>query len=109
MFLQAIHSYAPDEKTALYNAYELWRYPALGKDLQSEIKTPALFDEASKKIKPEDLIGLIRISADLNRHIEWLKQDIELGFEQINIFNTGRNQGEFIKIFGQYVLPEIRA
>ncbi|MDF2690290.1 MAG: putative 5,10-methylenetetrahydromethanopterin reductase [Gammaproteobacteria bacterium] len=108
MYLQAIHSYAESQEIALKNAWELWRYPALGNDLQSELKTPRLFDEASHFVEPQNLTDFIRISADLEQHTAWLQQDISLGFNQINIFNTGRNQIEFIEKFGSKVLPFLK-
>ncbi len=51
----------------------------------------------------------VRISGDTQRHIEWLRQDIELGFDHIYLHNVNRDQKRFIEDFGQRVLPALKA
>jgi predicted esterase len=40
--------------------------------------------------------------------VEWLQGDLELGFQNIYLHNVGRNQQEFIEVFGERVLPALR-
>jgi hypothetical protein len=61
LYLQALHSYAESQEAALHNAWKLWRFPVLESDLQSELKTPPLFDEASHFVEPQNLTKFIRI------------------------------------------------
>jgi coenzyme F420-dependent glucose-6-phosphate dehydrogenase len=51
---------------------------------------------------------VVRVSCDPQRHIDWLQQDIELGFSGIYLHNVNRNQREFIDAFGEQVLPALR-
>jgi hypothetical protein len=44
---------------------------------------------------------LVRVSSDLNRHIDWLQQCAELGFERMYL----QDQRAFIEAFGERVLP----
>jgi len=51
----------------------------------------------------------MRVSADPERHLEWLLGDLELGFEEIDLHCVNRGgQERFIDVFGERVLPELR-
>ena len=52
-----------------------------------------------------DVLSKLRISADLGRHIEWLRQDIELGFDAIYLHPVGPDPRAFLETFGERVLP----
>jgi alkanesulfonate monooxygenase SsuD/methylene tetrahydromethanopterin reductase-like flavin-dependent oxidoreductase (luciferase family) len=56
-------------------------------------------------MKPEDMDSGVRISANPEQHIEWLRKDIELGFSEIILHNVNREQQPFIEAFGEKVLP----
>ena len=47
----------------------------------------------------------MRISADPDKHVAWLQEDRDLGFERVYVHNVGRNQEAFIEAFGERVLP----
>ena len=42
------------------------------------------------------------------QHVEWLNQDLDLGFEELILHNVGTNQEEFIDIFATKVLPALQ-
>lgn len=107
MFLQAQTSYAPSDEDARASALENWRQSALASKVLSDLREPAQFDEAAKYVRAEDLT--IRMSADLQRHIAWLQDDLALGFERIYIHNVNREQERFIQAFGERVLPALRS
>ena len=109
LFLKVGLSWAPTEDAALGNAHEQWRSVAFPNDLLTELRTPQEFDGAGRWVRPEDLKANLRISSDLQRHIDWLAKDIALGFEEIVLHNVGRNQEEFIDVFGDKVLPQLRS
>jgi hypothetical protein len=48
------------------------------------------------------------ISADLEDHRRALLQFVDLGFDEIHIHNVGRNQQQFIEVFGSQVIPQLR-
>jgi hypothetical protein len=74
----------------------------------SELRMPNQFDTLGELVRPEDLEGHIRISADVQQHIDWLLEDVELGFDRIFIHNVNREQERFIDTFGDKVLPMVR-
>jgi coenzyme F420-dependent glucose-6-phosphate dehydrogenase len=108
MFLQVQLSWAADEDQARDAAFDQWRMNIFDSPVLTTLRTPAAFDAAAAFVHPGDLDGHIRISAETDRHIEWLSQDIELGFERLYLHNVGRNQAAFIRAFGEKVLPALR-
>lgn len=108
MYLQAQTSYARTEDAARQAAFDQWRQCGLGSDALTELATPADFDRETSKLKPEDLDTKVRISADLKRHAAWVEEYFALGFEQVYVHQTGRDQERFIDAFGEHVLPALR-
>lgn len=47
------------------------------------------------------------VSADLEQHLAWLQEDLDLGFDHLFLYNVGRNQHAFIEAFGDKVLPRL--
>lgn len=107
MYLKVQLSYAQDEETALRGAYEQWRTNIFPSPVLAELRSPQQFDAAAQFVKPEDMYEYVRISAELQRHIEWLQQYIELGFEEIYLHNVNQEQQRFIEVFGEQVLPAV--
>jgi coenzyme F420-dependent glucose-6-phosphate dehydrogenase len=97
------------EELALQGAYEQWKYNALGGDVNWELRSPAHFEVATRHVKPEALRECVLISSDVARHIAWLQQYVELGFDEIHLHQVGSNQREFVDVFSREVLPEIRS
>jgi coenzyme F420-dependent glucose-6-phosphate dehydrogenase len=108
LFLKAGLSWGETDAMALQNAFEGWSTPHFSNALLTELRTPAQFDEAARHVRREDLHASLRISGDLLRHVEWLREDAELGFEEVHLHNVGPNQSEFIERFGESVVPALR-
>ncbi len=107
IFLQAQHAWAPDDETAAREAWEQWRTVSFDSGVLAELRTPQHFRDAARYVRPEDLQGQIRISADPARHTAWIREYIDLGFEEINVHNVTTHQDGFIDLFGEHVLPEL--
>ncbi|MEA5619795.1 TIGR03885 family FMN-dependent LLM class oxidoreductase [Cronbergia sp. UHCC 0137] len=107
MYLKVQLSYAADETTAIEGAFDQWRTNIFSSSVLTELRNPQQFDDLAKFVKPEDMHKYVRISANFEQHIEWLKKDIELGFEEIYLHNVNREQQLFIADFGKRVLPAL--
>lgn len=107
VYLQAHLSYAGSEEEARREAHEQWRTNVFDSSVLAELRMPQQFDAAGQFVQAEEMDGHVRISADLERHIDWLQQDLELGFSTIFLHNVGRNQRAFIDVFGRSVLPRL--
>jgi coenzyme F420-dependent glucose-6-phosphate dehydrogenase len=108
IFLQAQLSYSPTREKALEAAWDQWRFSIFPSPILALLHTPAEFDQATEHVRREDIARKMRISDDPEEHLEWLLQDAELGFAEINLHNVDRSQQErFIDTFGERVLPEL--
>jgi coenzyme F420-dependent glucose-6-phosphate dehydrogenase len=109
MFLQAQISYAPTQEAALEGAHDQWRNSAFESRVLTELRMPNQFDMMAKFVRHDDIGNSVRVSCDLQQHVAWLQEDIELGFERIHLHNVNRQQERFIDAFGEHVLPALKA
>ena len=107
MWLQAQVSWARTDEEALAAAHDQWRTNIFESRVLAELRSPASFDAAAQFVRPEDVDGPVRVSADVGRHRAWLEEDIELGFERIYVHNVGRNQEAFIDAWARDVVGAI--
>lgn len=107
LFLKVQLSYAQSEGDALSGAWEQWRQNVLGHEVLGELWLPRQFEAAAEFVREEDLRRLVRISADPARHLEWLRADLELGFERLILHNVNRHQDVFLQAFGTHVLAPL--
>jgi alkanesulfonate monooxygenase SsuD/methylene tetrahydromethanopterin reductase-like flavin-dependent oxidoreductase (luciferase family) len=63
----------------------------------------------AKLVRPEDFEGRMLISADPEAHRKAIQKFIDLGFDQVYLHNVGRNQAQWIEVFGREVLPGLVA
>ena len=81
MFLQSVVSYAPTDAEAREAALDQWTHCGLQPSELADLHSPAAFDRACDRVHPEQVLATVRASADMARHVEWLRQDVALGFE----------------------------
>ncbi|MDQ3606186.1 MAG: TIGR03885 family FMN-dependent LLM class oxidoreductase [Gemmatimonadota bacterium] len=109
IFLKVQLSYAATEEEARHGAWEQWRANIFDSPVLADLRTPKHFDALAKQVQPDELEPMVRISADPERHLDWLREDLELGFEQLILHNVNLEQERFIEVFGERVLPELRS
>jgi coenzyme F420-dependent glucose-6-phosphate dehydrogenase len=107
MALQVQLSYAPTDDEALAAAHQQWGTNILSSAVLADLRTPAHFEAAAKFVGPDDLRGQVRISSDLRRHVDWLCERAEMGFDELYLHDVHRDQERFIAEFGEHVLPEV--
>lgn len=109
LFLQVQLAYAKTEAQAWQDAHGQWRSLMAGSSVLANLRTPAEFEEVGRFVRREDLEGHVRVSTDLGRHVAWLQEDAELGFERIYLHNVSREQERFIDDFASRVIPAVGA
>ncbi|WP_027367594.1 TIGR03885 family FMN-dependent LLM class oxidoreductase [Desulfocurvibacter africanus] len=107
MRLKVQLSYARDEKEALEQGLAQWRNNIFPSKVLSDLRLPGQFDAVGSMISGDDLRAMVRVSADLDRHAEWIAEDLEMGFEEVFLHNVNRGQEQFIRDFGKRVLPSL--
>ena len=105
--LQVHLSYARDEATALAIAHEQWRTNVFDPPIPWDLELTEHFDEAARHVRPEDMHGPVLISSDIQRHVAWLADLLELGFDEVYLHHVGQEQREFIAAFAEHVLPAL--
>ncbi len=106
--LQVKLSWAVTEAAAREGALEQWRTNLFESTVSEDLRTPEQFEAAAKFVRAEDLEPTVRISADLSRHLAWLRDDLAMGVDQLLLHNVNRGQAAFIDAFGEKVLPQLR-
>jgi probable non-F420 flavinoid oxidoreductase len=106
--LQVHVSWAPTHAEAERIAYDQWRTNVFDPPLCWDLETPEAFDVAARFVRPEDVAAKVLVSADLSRHVEWLREFAELGFDDIALHHVGQDLEAFIDAFGEHVLPALR-
>lgn len=105
VFLKVQLSYAKTEEEALQGAHDQWRTNIFHSTVLGDLWQVEQFDELGKFVQPEELKEMVRVSADIRQHIDWISQDMQLGFERIILHNVNRQQELFIETFGEKILP----
>jgi probable non-F420 flavinoid oxidoreductase len=105
--LQVHLSWAPDADTARRIAHEQWRSNVFAPPVCWDLELAEHFDGVSQHVTPDDVAKVVNVSADLGRHLEWLRSYAELGFDEIYLHHVGQEQKEFITVFGESVLPQL--
>jgi coenzyme F420-dependent glucose-6-phosphate dehydrogenase len=107
LYLKVQLSYAGNENQALTGAYEQWRSNIFPSAVLSDLRTAKQLEQAAMFVRKDDMIKHVRISSDINQHLEWLHQDLDLGFSQLMLHNVNLQQEPFIEAFGEKVIPEL--
>ena len=104
--LQLHLSWAATYEEALANAMTEWpnggmRFP------KADIRSPFDFEQMAKLVRPEDFDGRLLISEDPDAHRAEIQRFVDLGIDRVYLHNVGRNQAEWIEVFGRDVLPKL--
>ena len=108
MYLQVHLAYAPTEAEARAGAFDQWRQNTLGSDISTALSHPEQIASAARHVRPEDLDAAVRISSDLDRHVDWIRRDFDRGFDALFLHDVGPEQERFVEVFGRDVLPRLR-
>ena len=104
--LQLHLSWAPSDEQAMTNAMVEWPNGGM-KFPKGDIRSPFEFEQMAKLVRPEDFEGRMVISSDPDVHRANIQQFADLGFDRIYLHNVGRNQREWIDVFGADVIPAL--
>ena len=104
--LQLHLSWAPTDEEAMRNALTEWPNGGM-KFPKADIRSPFDFEQMAKIVRPEDFKGRLLISSDPVAHTREIQKFIDLGFDRVYLHNVGRNQLEWIDVFGKRVLPKL--
>lgn len=102
-------SYDNNFENAMNGAHEQWKTNVFGSDMLAELRNPQQFEQASQHVKPEELQGQVNISNEPGQHIEWIETYIDMGFSELVLHNVNKKQEQFLEVFAEKVLPELKS
>lgn len=105
--LQLHVSWAETREAAVAQAQKEWPNGGM-KFPKQDIRSPEDFAAFAQIVRAEDFEGRVLMSSDLNEHRAHLQSFIDLGFDEIQVHNVGRNQDEFIRAYGQSVIAALQ-
>jgi coenzyme F420-dependent glucose-6-phosphate dehydrogenase len=99
-------SWAPTREEAVRNAIVEWpnggmRFP------KSDIRSPFELEQIARGVREEDFESRLLMHEDPDVHRAHIQQYLDLGFDRIYLHNVGRNQREWLEVFGRDVLPKL--
>lgn len=99
-------SWASTDEEAMSNALREWPNGGMrfGK---SDIRSPFELEQLARMVRPDDFEGRMPVAADPDVHRAYIQRYLDLGFDRIYLHNAGRNQVEWITVFGRDVLPKL--
>jgi coenzyme F420-dependent glucose-6-phosphate dehydrogenase len=104
--LQLHLSWAPTDEQALANAVTEWPTGGM-KFPKQDVRSPFDFEQMAKLVRPEDFEGRMLISSDPDLHRAEIQKFFDAGIDRVYLHNVGRNQREWIDVFGRDVLPKL--
>jgi len=104
--LQLHMSWAETDEEAMRNAMVEWPNGGM-KFPKGDIRSPFELEQMAKLVRPEDFEGRMVISADPDVHRAYIQKFVDLGFDRVYLHNVGRNQRDWIDVFGRDVLPKL--
>jgi coenzyme F420-dependent glucose-6-phosphate dehydrogenase len=99
-------SWAATDEQAMANALTEWPNGGM-RFAKSDIRSPFDLEQIAKLVRPEDFAGRVVVSSDPDVHRANIQAHLDLGFDSVYLHNVGRNQREFIEVFGREVLPRL--
>jgi coenzyme F420-dependent glucose-6-phosphate dehydrogenase len=109
LYLQNAISLAATQEEAERQAHREWRHCGLDGDQIADLAMPRDFETATRNVTPQQVTSRLRVSAEINRHIDWLREDMETGFDTVYVHQIARDIDRFIDVFAAEVLPEFSA
>ncbi len=105
--LQIHISWAPTDQEAIDQAVREWPNGGMAFPKQ-DVKNPEDFGAMAKLVRPEHFANRVLMTSDLATHTAHIQHYVDMGFDEVHLHNVGRNQAEFIEVFGKEVLPALR-
>jgi len=104
--LQLHVSWADTYETAVEQAVKEWPNGGISAPKQ-DIRSPEDFAAFGQLVRPENFKGRVFISTELEEHRNHIQGFFDLGFNEVHVHNVGRNQTEFIRAYGEAVIPAL--
>ncbi|MAT42413.1 MAG: LLM class F420-dependent oxidoreductase [Anaerolineaceae bacterium] len=100
--------WAPSEEEGCRTAFEQWTNTGINGELNQELATPALIEQAASMVRYEDVAEKIVCGPDPKKYLEKIELFAESGFDHIYLHQIGCDQDGFFNFYEKELLPELR-
>jgi coenzyme F420-dependent glucose-6-phosphate dehydrogenase len=101
-------SFDPDKARALEDTRN-WAALALTPEQKSGVEDPIEMQRLADALPVEQAASRWIVSDDADEHVEKIKRYLDLGFRHLVFHAPGADQPRFLELYGEQVLPRIRA
>ena len=101
-------AYAGTDDEALEIAYKYWPTAAVPGQLGQELRSPALFEDAIKRVTRQDVAEAFTVSSDLEKHQQAIQAYLDAGFDHVYVHAVGPEQEKMLKFYESQILPAFR-
>jgi coenzyme F420-dependent glucose-6-phosphate dehydrogenase len=101
-------SFDPDQAKALEDTKH-WAALALTPEQKSGVEDPIEMQRLADELPVEQAASRWIVSTDPDEHVEKIRQYLDLGFRHLVFHAPGPDQARFLKLYGEQVLPRLRA
>ncbi|MFB6141076.1 MAG: TIGR03885 family FMN-dependent LLM class oxidoreductase [Halosimplex sp.] len=99
-------AYGEDEEAAIEGAYDQWRTNSVPGPVTEQLRTTEDFDAVGEQVTREQVRENVHVSADVDEHVEWIRELVDLGADRVFLHDVTPEQRQFVDRFGDRVLPE---
>jgi coenzyme F420-dependent glucose-6-phosphate dehydrogenase len=101
-------AYTDDEESALDCMLKYWASTFIPALFDQKIYTPAMAQQNGEAVGREVVKGKMCLSANVDDHVRYAQQHLDLGFTHLFFHCAGPDQAQFLRDYGRDVLPRIR-
>ncbi len=101
MRIQTAVSFGETFQQAVAAADRRWGHAGIDVAEQQDLETPTDFDQRAAVHPKMETAQALRVSADINEHIQWIRDDFQLGFDTVYLHYVGDRIGDFTQRIGE--------
>ncbi|HEY0521179.1 MAG TPA: TIGR03557 family F420-dependent LLM class oxidoreductase [Ilumatobacteraceae bacterium] len=99
--------WGPDRDECAKTAHRMWRTSGLSGQLSQELRTPAIFEQATQLVSVESMVDEMPCGPDIGPIVEAAKEYADAGFDRLYISQVGPEQDEFFRFFTKELAPAL--
>jgi G6PDH family F420-dependent oxidoreductase len=99
--------WGPDRDECAKTAHRLWRTGGVPGELSQELRTPALFEQASQSVTPAQMAEHMPCGPDVDPIVTAAKEFVDAGFDRLYVTQIGTAQAEFFSFFEKELAPAL--
>ena len=96
-----------DEEAARDLAFRLWPNSGLPGELAQELRTTAIFEQATQIVERDAAVGSMPCGPDPEVHAASMRAYFEAGFDEVHVQQIGSDQEPFLRFYRDEVIPRL--